>query len=276
MSNVYGKHVLVTGASRGIGKAVAEALAGAGCSVTAVSRGCSEATKDFPGGGSIHTVPMDVTNQNSVARVVGSLDRIDIAVLCAGMGVAGSAEELPMELARSQMETNYFGVLNVGGKVLPKMRKQGKGLFVVIGSIAGRVPIPMQSHYSSSKYALEAYVESVRMEMRGFGVRAVIVEPGDTRTGFTAARRIFVDQGSPYAKAVADSVAKMEADEQGGKDPASVAQVVLKLIEKKDPPVRVAVGFEYKALMFVLRFLPDRLKQFILRKMYLPTTPGAK
>ena len=79
-----------------------------------------------------------------------------------------------------------------------------------------------------------------------------------------------------YAKAVADSVAKMEADEQGGKDPASVAQVVLKLIEKKDPPVRVAVGFEYKALMFVLRFLPDRLKQFILRKMYLPTTPGAK
>ena len=119
-------------------------------------------------------------------------------------------------------------------------------------------------------------MESVRMEMRGFGVRAVIVEPGDTRTGFTAARRIFVDQGSPYAKAVADSVAKMEADEQGGKDPASVAQVVLKLIEKKDPPVRVAVGFEYKALMFVLRFLPDRLKQFILRKMYLPTTPGAK
>ena len=116
MSNVYGKHVLVTGASRGIGKAVAEALATAGCSVTAVSRGCSEATKDFPGGGSIHTVPMDVTNQNSVSRVVGSLDRIDIAVLCAGMGVAGSAEELPMELARSQTETNYFGVLNVGGK----------------------------------------------------------------------------------------------------------------------------------------------------------------
>ena len=276
MGNVYGKNVLVTGASRGIGQAVAEALAGAGCQVTAVSRGCTEGLKEYPGGGSIRSMRMDVTNCNSVAKVVDSMDRIDIAVLCAGMGVAGSAEELPMELARAQMETNYFGVLQVGGKVLPKMRAQGKGLFVVIGSIAGRVPIPMQGHYSSSKYALEAYVESVRMEMRSFGVRAVIIEPGDTRTGFTAARRIYVDKDSPYARAVSDSVAKMEADEQGGKDPASVAQVVLKLIGKKDPPVRQAVGFEYKALMFILRFLPDRLKQFILRKMYLPTAPGTE
>ena len=95
MSNVYGKHAFVTGASRGIGLAVAEALAGAGCHVTAVSRGCSRGTKEFPGGGSIRTLPMDVTNCNSVAAVIDSLDRIDIAVLCAGMGVAGSAEELP-------------------------------------------------------------------------------------------------------------------------------------------------------------------------------------
>ena len=145
MNNVYGKNALVTGASSGIGLAVARALAEGGCSVTAVSRHCEEGKKEsFSGGGSIIWRRMDVTDEASAAQVIGSLERVDIAALCAGMGVAGSAEELPMELARAQMETNYFGVLNVGGKVLPKMREQKGGLFVVIGSIAGRVPIPMQ------------------------------------------------------------------------------------------------------------------------------------
>ena len=274
MSNVYGKYAFVTGASSGIGLATARALAEAGCSVTAVSRHCEEGkSESFPGGGSITWRRMDVTDEASVAAVAGALERIDIAVLCAGMGVAGSAEELPMELARAQMETNYFGVLQVGGQVLPKMREQRSGLFVVIGSIAGRVPIPMQCHYSSSKYALEAYMEAVRMEMRGFGVRAVIVEPGDTKTGFTAARKSYYKEGSPYKEAAELSVARMEHDEQNGRSPETVAAVVMKLIAKKDPPVRVAVGAEYKILMFILRFLPDRLKQFILRKMYLPVQP---
>ena len=274
--NCYGKNALVTGASRGIGEAVAKALAEAGCNVTACARGfedlaaASANREETAGGGSITRVKMDVTDEASVSEVIGSLDQIDIAVCCAGMGVAGAAEELPMKMARAQMETNYFGVLNVGGKILPKMRQQGKGLFVVIGSIAGKVPIPMQCHYSSSKYALEAYVEAVRMEMRQFGVRAVIIEPGDTKTGFTDARKTYLDENSPYVKIVEKSVEKMAKDEQGGRSPKTVADVVLKLISKENPPVRVAVGFEYKLLMFILRFLPDRLKQWILTKMYLP------
>ena len=274
MNNVYGKNVLVTGASRGIGAAVATALAEAGCSVVAVSRSCVERVTDFSPGGSIRTMRMDVTDEASIQRVVDSMERIDIAVCCAGMGVAGAAEELPMEMARAQMETNYFGVLQVGGKVLPRMRAQHRGLFVVIGSIAGKVPIPMQCHYSSSKYALEAYVEAVRMEMWDFGVRAVIIEPGDTKTGFTSARKTYCDEDSPYYESVKDSVARMEHDEQNGRNPDTVANVVLKLIGKANPPVRVAIGFEYKLLMFILRFLPDRLKQWILRIMYLPVKPG--
>ena len=274
MSNVYGKNALVTGASRGIGQAVAEALAAAGCNVIACARGFepfeSAATEQVAGGGSISRVKMDVTDEASTAAVMNAIPQIDIAVCCAGMGVAGAAEELPMKMARAQMETNYFGVLNVGGKVLPKMRQQGKGLFVVIGSIAGKVPIPMQCHYSSSKYALEAYVEAVRMEMKPFGVRAVIIEPGDTKTGFTDARKTYLDENSPYAKIVEKSVDKMAQDEQNGRSPKTVADEIIKLIGKENPPVRVAVGFEYKLLMFILRFLPDRLKQWILTKMYLP------
>ena len=274
MNNIYGKNVLVTGASRGIGEAVAKAFAAEGCSVVAVSRSCEEKTVEMPGGGSITYRRMNVSDEASVESVVSAMESVDIAFLAAGMGIAGAAEEMPLDLIRAQMETNYFGTLTVGSKVLPRMREQGKGLFIVVGSIAGKVPIPMQGHYSSSKYALEAYVETVAMEMKPFGVRAVIIEPGDTKTGFTAARKTYTKEGSPYYKSVIDSVEKMARDEQGGKSPDTVAAVALKLAGKKNPPPRVAIGFEYKALMFILRFLPDRLKQWILGKMYLPVLPG--
>ena len=270
MKNVYGKRAFVTGASSGLGKACAEALAQNGCDVLGVSRSCEEGVTEFPGGGTLTMRRMDVTDDALVEAVAGALDGVDIAVLCAGMGVSGPAEELPMELAYRQMEVNYFGVLRVGRAILPKMRAQGRGLFLVIGSIAGRVSIPMQSHYSSSKYALEAYVEAVGMEMRRFGVRAVILEPGDTSTGFTDARQKYAPAPySPYAGVCEKSVAAMEKDERNGAPPSSVSDVVLKLIGRKDPPVRVAIGLPYKALMFAKRLLPDRLVRFILGKMYL-------
>lgn len=269
MKNVYGRRVFVTGASSGLGKACAEAFAAAGCDVTGVSRSCEETVTDYPGGGRLTMKRMDVTDDASVAAVAGALEGVDIALLAAGMGISGPAEEVPMDMVYRQMETNYFGVVRVGRAILPKMRAQGKGLFLVIGSIAGRVPIPMQSHYSSSKYALEAYTEAVRMEMRAFGVRACIIEPGDTKTGFTDARQKYCPADSPYAAVCEKSVASMEHDERNGKAPTSVSELALKLAGRKNPPVRVAVGLQYKALMFVKRFLPDRLTNFILSKMYL-------
>lgn len=270
MKNRYGSHVLVTGASSGIGAAIAEMFAMNGCSVTGTSRHCEEQTKTYPGGGSLTFMKMDVTDPQSVDTVIERIPQIDIAVLAAGMGVAGSAEELPLDLARRQIETNYLGVLAVGNAVLPKMRAQKKGLFLVIGSIAGRVSIPMQSHYSSSKYALEAYVDAIRMEMRPYGVRACILEPGDTRTGFTSARRTYIQKGSPYEHVIQKSVAKMAKDEQNGRPPESVAKVAWKMTGRRNPPARVPIGLEYKLLMFLLRLLPDRLKEWILSLMYLP------
>jgi short-subunit dehydrogenase len=150
------------------------------------------------------------------------------------------------------------------------MRSQGKGLLLVIGSIAGRVSIPMQSQYSASKYALEAFTDAVRMEMKQYGVRASIIEPGDTKTGFTAAREMQARDRSAYGNTLEKSVAKMAADEQGGRSPESVAKVAMALAGRKDPPARVPVGLEYKALMQILRIMPDRAKEAILSKMYLP------
>ena len=268
--NKYGSRVLVTGASSGIGRACALLFAKRGCHVTGVSRHCTEGSRSYPGGGTVRMMRMDVTDQASIDAVMEQAGPFNIAILAAGFGVAGPAEELPADLARRQMEVNYFGVLNVCRAVLPPMHEQRCGLILVISSIAGKVPIPMQSHYSSSKYALEAYVSALRMEMRPFGVRACLIEPGDTATGFTAARQSYDAGDSPYRDVFEASIEKKARDEQHGKSPATVARTALRLAARKNPPVRTAVGLDYKLLMLLLRFLPDRAAEMILAKLYLP------
>ena len=268
--NLYGKNVFVTGASSGIGRACARMFAGNGYNVTGVSRNTEECVEKFPGGGILTLKRLDVTEETAVRKFVEDLPGVDIAILCAGMGVAGPAETTSSELTRKQMEVNYFGTLNAAQPCLTKMRRQRKGLLLVIGSIAGRVSIPMQSQYSASKYALEAFTDAVRMEMKPYGVRACIIEPGDTRTGFTAAREMQSSENNNYSGVLEKSVSKMAADEQNGRSPDSVAEIALKLAGRKDPPARVPVGLEYKALMQLLRIMPDRAKEFILSKLYLP------
>ena len=270
MKNIYGKHVFITGASSGIGQACAHMFAKNGCTVIGVSRSIKEGSKQFSGGGSLTCRKLDITDEAATRDFIEKLPEVDIAVLCAGMGVAGPAETTPSEMTRQQMEVNYFGTLNAAQPCLARMRKQNKGLLIVIGSIAGRVSIPMQSQYSASKYALEAFTDAVRMEMKPYGVKACIIEPGDTKTGFTAARQTQGEGADDYSQVLEKSVAKMAADEQGGRSPKSVAKIALALAGKKNPPVRVPVGLDYKALMLLLRIMPDRLKESILSKMYLP------
>ena len=269
--NLYGKNVFVTGASSGIGKACAMMFARNGCDVMGVSRNTEEKTEHFAGGGSLTLRKLDVTDEQATREFIEALPYVDIAVLCAGMGVAGPAETAPSELTRKQMEVNYFGTLNAAQPCLTRMRARGNGLLIIIGSIAGRVSIPMQSQYSASKYALEAFTDAVRMEMKKYGVRACIIEPGDTKTGFTAARVTQDDSSAEgYGSVLRKSVAKMASDEQNGRSPESVAKVALALAGRKDPPARVPVGMDDKALMLLLRVMPDRAKELILSKLYLP------
>ena len=270
--NNYGKHVFITGASSGIGLSCALMFAENGFDVIGVSRNIQEKSESFPGGGSLTFKRLDVTDEAAARDLIEKLPGVDIAILCAGMGVAAPAETASLELTRKQMEVNYFGTLNAAQPCLSRMRKQKKGLLIVIGSIAGRVSIPMQSQYSASKYALEAFIDAVRMEMRRYGVRACIIEPGDTKTGFTSARIMQQADNSSgdYGRVLEKSIARMAADEQNGRSPDTVARIALRLAGRKDPPARIPVGFEYKALMLLLRIMPDRVKEFILSKMYLP------
>lgn len=269
LNNNYGKNVLITGASSGIGRACAKELAKQGYKVIGVSRHCVESEKHLSGGGSIRMLKMDVTNEQSVEEVLGKIEEIDIAILAAGVGYAGAIGETPLAYARKQMEVNYFGVLNVCSRLIPKMHEKKKGLILIIGSVAGRVSIPMQSQYSASKYALEAYVDALRLEEEPFGIKAAIIEPGDTKTGFTDSRKTYIDETSPYYDAVKHAVGKMESDERCGVKPEVVAKAVIKMIEKDNPPAKAAVGLSYKFAIFLVKFLPDRIREKLIRNIYM-------
>lgn len=271
--------VLLTGASSGIGRATARWLMKRGFHVYGTSRKASGIGDGQPderdaSGGFIKMIPLDVTSQESAQSAVRAVlereGRIDVLINNAGMGIAGSIEDTSMEEAKKQFETNFFGVLRMIRLVLPTMRKQGYGKIIVVSSVAGVISIPYQSMYSASKYALEALIEALRHEVAPFGIKACLVEPGDTRTGFTSSRIIAEAAGkdSPYDSRFRRSLSRMEHDEQNGASPDDVARVICRMILKKKPPIRKTVGFGYKAILFLKRLLPSALVEKLVGKLY--------
>jgi NAD(P)-dependent dehydrogenase (short-subunit alcohol dehydrogenase family) len=177
MAKENNRVVLVTGASSGIGLSCAAHLAERGFRVYGTSR--------RPAAGPESRVTMltaDVTDDHSVEHLVGTVldreQRLDIVVNNAGMALAGPVEKTSIEEAKRQLEVNFFGAFRVCCAALPAMRSQRSGYIVNIGSIGGLVALPYQAMYSASKFALEGLSESLRMEVRPFGVRVVIIEPG--------------------------------------------------------------------------------------------------
>lgn len=272
MKYLYGRNVFLTGGSSGIGLAAAELLAANGYIVYAASRNPHTTPRSFPGGGVIRPVKLDVCNAQSVSAVacdVLSEADIGIVVHCAGIGIACPGEIFADEAVTGLMNTNFTGVLRVNNAFLPHLRQRGVGICVIIGSLAGLMPIPFQSHYCASKAALDLYSSTLRLELREYGVRVCLVMPGDTKTGFTDARTYEIDESSAYYNACLRAVRKMENDERNGRQPETVAHVILNLFDRENPPASVIVGFSYKLLALLQRLLPERLVLFILRKIYM-------
>jgi NAD(P)-dependent dehydrogenase (short-subunit alcohol dehydrogenase family) len=269
--NPYGNVALVTGASSGIGFETAHTLGTLGFTVYGASRRGGESVTY--GEGSVTMLQMDVTDENSVHNAVESIlkkeGRIDILVNCAGIGIAGAVEDCSGEEALRQLDVNYVGALRCIGAVLKNMREQRCGLIVNIGSVGGIFSIPFQTLYSSSKYALEALTEGLRIEIKPFNVKAALVEPGDVKTGFTAARAFAEGSAqTAYGTHFTQAVKQMEHDEQTGLEPNAVVKAVLRTIRAKNPPVRRTVGVVYKLFVFLKRLLPSRAVEVLLEMMY--------
>jgi len=242
--------ILVTGASSGIGEAVAKQLAARGDRVFGTSRRPRE---DADG---IEWLTDDDSVTSAMAELRKRSERVDAAVLCAGYGIFGSVEDVTIEAARAQFETNYFGVLRCLRALLPSMRAQGRGRLLVVGSLSGRAPIPFQSHYSASKAALEATVMSLRNELIGHGVEASLIEPGDTSTPFNDA----MDWGTrPADSAYGDQIAKCEQvireSLPKAPGPRVVVEAVLRALDAAKPKARYAVGSEALAVGLGKRLL---------------------
>jgi NAD(P)-dependent dehydrogenase (short-subunit alcohol dehydrogenase family) len=200
---------LITGTSSGIGLATAVSLARRGHKVIATMRnleGAAElqkiiSTEHLP----ITVADLDVNDHASVERSIGRAlaenGRIDVLVNNAGLGLGGSVEELPLDVFREVMETNYFGALRCIKAVLPSMRERRHGCIVNVTSIAGRIALPPQAAYAASKWALEALSECLAQEMRAFNVRVAIVEPGVIATPiFGKARPLPANSPYPHAR----------------------------------------------------------------------------
>src|ERR1041384_6344648 len=169
--------VLVTGAARGMGMATAQVLANRGHSVVATD---VSALSELEG---IQARVLDVTSDDSVARCLKEVGPLDAIVNNAGIFGAGPVEAYPRDRFRQMFETNTLGPLRIIQAVLPSWRKRGSGVIVNVSSVNGRVSSPLRAAYSASKFALEAFTESLHLEVRHFGIRCVLIEPGAIATG---------------------------------------------------------------------------------------------
>ncbi len=232
--------VLITGASSGIGLVTAQRLHARGANVWGASRRILT--------GEIPWIAMDVTDEEAVRagvrQLIETAGRIDVLITCAGYGIAGAIEDTSSAEAQAQFATNLFGTFHAVRAVLPVMRAQRSGRIVLVGSLAGRIAMPFQGFYSASKFALEGFAEALRMEVKSFGIDVSLIEPGDFKTEFTAARvRVAgATAASAYHAACERALRKMEQDERTGPDPAIVADSIVRLLDAKRPRLRLRVG----------------------------------
>jgi len=263
------KTVLITGASSGIGKTAAEYLFEKGLNIYGSSR--SIAANSFP----FKTLQMDVNNDCSVndtiSRIINIEGRIDVVINCAGFGLAGSIEDTSIDEARELFETNFFGVFRLCKAVIPEMRKHKSGLIINIGSLAGLIPIPFQAFYSSSKYAVESFTEALRIELLPFGIRVVLIEPGDFKTGFTANRKIAAESKATgtYRGKFSKAISIMEQDESNGPPPVKISELIWRIIDNPSPRLRYTAGKISQILPVKLRnYIPHKLSEYLLMKYY--------
>jgi short-subunit dehydrogenase len=215
--------VIVTGVSSGIGRITAEKFAQQGCVVFGTVRNIAKA-QPIPG---VEFVEMDVCNETSVQKgiqtIIDRANRIDVLVNNAGFLLSGSIEETSVTEATALFDTNVLGILRTTKAVLSQMRAQGSGRIVNISSVLGFLPAPYAGIYAASKHAVEGLSESLDHEVRQFGIRVVLVEPGFTKTN--------LDTNSPHA---ANLISAYD-DERG-----RVAQAIHKNLSKAPEPDGVA------------------------------------
>jgi NAD(P)-dependent dehydrogenase (short-subunit alcohol dehydrogenase family) len=283
-NNFPQKVVLISGATSGIGRETALALARAGYRVFAGDRNEYRGTatelaqeaqkKNLP----LSTVFLDVTIPhsalNAVEVVLKEAGRIDVLINNAGYGLAGPLEELEIDEIIAQFNTNVFGLIRLTQAVLPAMRQQKSGTIIFISSISGQFGFPFFSAYSASKHAVEALGEALRFELKSFGIRSIILEPGMIKTSFVQKNLVIgkkcLRTDSPYTETGKAARDKYFKKDDAAPPPSIVASAVLKILSVKKPALRYQIGTDSKVMIKFKKILPSAWTEYLVMKNYEP------
>lgn len=255
------KTVVITGASSGIGLVTGEFLSKKGYRVYGLSRTVGS-------GKGIQYIRCDITKKEEVQAAFKMIEgSVDAIINNAGIGISGPVEYTSSEDLNKILNVNLVGVVNVTQVAIPFLRKT-KGRIINIGSVAGEIAIPFQAFYSFTKAGVQVLSEALNVELKPFGIKVTNVLPGDTKTSFTKNRQKNEIIDDLYKDRIVKSIQKMEKDEEQGMNPLRVSKAIEKVLRMKNPPLRITVGCSYKFLVFLKRFLPLKLVNYFVDKIY--------
>ena len=266
---------LVTGGSSGIGECAVRELLDAGFVVYTCARRVDRMQPLAELGA--HVFAMDVTDDGSmvagVQRIIEEQGRIDVLVNNAGYGSYGAVEDVPIEEARRQFEVNVFGLARLVQLVLPHMRAQGSGRIINISSIGGKFYEPFGAWYHATKFAVEGFSDSLRLELRPFGVDVVLIEPGPIITEWNEiARDSLLERsgGTDYGRYAKRAHRVLTEFDQPGRasKPEAVARKIRKAATTRRPAARYPVGRGARIITSSRDHLPDRLFDQVVARMY--------
>jgi len=271
------KVALVTGASSGIGESIALHLVESGWTVYAVARRVERMAALEARG--VITFAMDVTDDASmvagVKRIVGEHGRLDVLVNNAGYGSYGAVEDVPIDEARRQFEVNVFGLARLTQLVTPHMREQGSGRIINISSIGGKFYEPLGAWYHATKFAVEGFSDSLRIELAPFGIDVVLIEPGPIRTEWNTISRESLTEtsrGGAYEEmgaGVRKVLERADTSKLMSSGPGVVARKIVKAATTGHPRARYPVGRNAGSILAARRLLPDRVFDAVVKQMYL-------
>jgi NAD(P)-dependent dehydrogenase (short-subunit alcohol dehydrogenase family) len=270
------KVAVITGSSSGIGFETSLLLARKGFYTYATMRNLNKSQKikdiaekeNLP----LNVLQLDVTNDKSVKDTINQIQdekaRIDVLVNNAGYDVMGAVEDLSIDEFKSQFETNFFGVIRVTKEVIPIMRNQGGGNIINISSVGGRIGIPLNTAYISSKFAVEGLSESMRYELEQFGIDVILIEPGAVKSNFFENADVKVNNNnttnstktSLYSQLTQKIIKGFEPilESSSSSLPSDVAKVIYQAIESNNRQVRYLVGKDAASIIYARQNLSDK------------------
>jgi NAD(P)-dependent dehydrogenase (short-subunit alcohol dehydrogenase family) len=259
--------VLITGASSGLGRATAELLAANGYRVFGTSR-TSQADQRLPYSMLQLDVHSDAAAQACVQEVLAQAGHIDVLINNAGFALIGASEETALDQVKDIFETNFFGAVRMVNAVLPAMRRASSGTIINISSMAGLLASPFIGFYCASKHALEGYSEGLRYEVKPFGIRVALVEPGFFQSGFAAATQEAAQPVGAYAamrERANGFYARLNA---AGNEPQRVAQLILRILRQPRPRLRYLIGLDARLFALSKRAAPMSLLEAQARLVF--------